>query len=312
MVVTHGSVAGAGSQAGRWAVTIGNFDGVHLGHRALLERVIARGRELDIDSCVLTFEPHPREFFARAAGKPAPARLTRLRDKLELMAQAGIGRVHVAPFNAHLASLPAPRFVEDMLVRGLGVRWLLVGRDFRYGHGRAGDFASLEQASRRHGFGLETMADVQVDAERVSSSAVRDALSAGDLRRAERLLGRRYSISGKVAHGAKLGRDLGFPTANLPLRRPPPLSGIFVVEVDGLGPGVASLGRRPTVNPVPQPLLEVHFLDLNRELYGEHLRVKFLDKLRDEEKYADLAQLKAAIAADVRRAREYFEKNGRL
>jgi riboflavin kinase/FMN adenylyltransferase len=292
-------------------VTIGNFDGVHRGHRALLDRVDARARELNIRSCVLTFEPHPREFFSPDS---APARLSRLRDKLELMASAGVGRVHVARFDRRLASLSATRFVEDVLVRGLRTRSLTVGRDFRFGQGRGGDFAMLEAASERHGFRLESMADVLQDGERVSSSAVRGALQAGDLRRAERLLGHTYTISGRVAHGAKLGRDLGFPTANIPLRRSPPLSGIYVVEVevDGekLGPAVASVGKRPTVNPVARPLLEVHLLDFHEDLYGRHLRVCFLEKLRDEEKYADLAQLKEAIARDVHRAREYFARHG--
>ena len=309
MVVTHGTLQEAA--AGRRAVTIGNFDGVHRGHRALLDRVTAQARELNIASCVLTFEPHPREFFGRAGKGAAPGRLTRLRDKIELIAEAGVDQVHVARFDARLAALPAERFVSDVLVRGLGTRWLAVGRDFRYGQGRAGDFTSLERAGRREGFELEAIADVSLDGERVSSSSVRAALEAGDLRRAERLLGHTYTISGRVAHGAKLGRDLGFPTANIPLRRPPPLSGIYVVEVENLGPGVASVGLRPTVNPVPRPLLEVHLLDHDRgDLYGEHLRVCFLEKLRDEEKFPDLKQLKNAIARDVRRAQDYFERHG--
>jgi riboflavin kinase/FMN adenylyltransferase len=306
-----------GRERGRWALTIGNFDGVHRGHRALLDRVIAKGRELDIGSCVLTFEPHPREFFAPQA---APARLTRLRDKLELMAQAGVARVHVARFDARLASLPAPTFVEDVLARGLGASWLLVGRDFRYGKGRAGDFAALEQAGRRLGFGVEAIGDVQVEGERVSSSAIRAALAAGEFARAERLLGRRYWISGRVAHGTRLGRELGCATANIPLRRSPPVAGIYVVEVEieedgemrggSMRPAVASVGLRPTVNPVARPLLEAHLLDFDGDLYGKHLRVHFLAKLRDEQKFSDLQQLKRAIAADVRMAREYFDNNG--
>lgn len=314
MVVTHGTLQEAA--AGRRAVTIGNFDGVHRGHRVLLDRVASKARDLNIGSCVLTFEPHPREFFGRApaqGGKGAvPGRLTRLRDKIELIAQAGVDQVHVARFDARFAALPAERFVSDVLVRGLGTRWLAVGRDFRYGQGRAGDFASLEQAGRGAGFELEAIADVTLDGERVSSSAARAALEAGDLRRAERLLGHTYTISGRVAHGAKLGRDLGFPTANIPLRRPPPLSGIYVVEVEDFGPGVASIGLRPTINPVPRPLLEVHLLDYgrDRDLYGEHLRVCFLEKLRDEEKYPDLKHLKEAIARDVRRAQDYFARHG--
>jgi riboflavin kinase/FMN adenylyltransferase len=280
---------------------------VHRGHRALIDRVIAKGRELDLTSCVLTFEPHPREFFA---AESAPARLTRLRDKLELMAAAGVERVHVARFNALFAALSAQRFIEDVLVRGLGAQWLLVGRDFRFGARRAGNYAVLEAAGAQYGFAIESMADVLFDGVRVSSSAVRAALKAGDLATAERLLGHPYTISGRVAHGAKLGRSLGFPTANIVLRRPSPLSGIFVVEVDGLGRGVASLGRRPTVNPVPVPLLEVHLFDHQDELYGEHLRVHFLKKLRDEQQFAGLDALKEAIASDARQAREYFASNG--
>lgn len=304
MVVTHGSLQRA---RGRCALTIGNFDGVHRGHRALIDRVTAKAAELQLTSCVLTFEPHPREFFAPAA---APARLSRLRDKLELLAAAGVQHVHVARFNAAFAALTAQRFIEEVLVRGLGTGWLLVGRDFRFGQRRAGDFAALQAAAARFGFGLESMPDVLLEGTRVSSSAVRAALQAGDLRGAERLLGHPYTISGRVAHGAKLGRSLGFPTANIVLRRAPPLSGIFVVEAEGLGRGVASLGRRPTVNPVPVPLLEVHLFDHQDDLYGRRLRVRFLEKLRDEEKYDGLEALKQAIARDARRAREYFANHG--
>jgi riboflavin kinase/FMN adenylyltransferase len=304
MVVTHGSLERA---RGRCALTIGNFDGVHRGHRALIDRVTAKAAELDLTSCVLTFEPHPREFFAPQA---APARLSRLRDKLELLAAAAVQHVHIARFDARFAAFSAQRFIEEVLVRALGTKWLLVGRDFRFGEQRAGDFAALQAAGPRHGFQLESMPDVLWDGVRVSSSAVRAALQAGDLRGAERLLGHPYAISGRVAHGAKLGRALGFPTANVVLRRPPPLSGIFVVEVDRLGRGVASVGRRPTVNPVAVPLLEVHLFDHDADLYGEHLRVRFLEKLRDEEKYEGLEALKQAIARDARQAREYFAHHG--
>jgi len=302
MVVTHGSLQRA---RGRCAATIGNFDGVHRGHRALIDRVTAKAREAELTSCVLTFEPHPREFFAPDA---APARITRLRDKLELMAQAGVEHVHVARFDERFAAMTAGRFIEDVLERGLGVQWLLVGRDFRFGARRAGDFATL--ASR--GFALEAMPDVLFEGKRVSSSAVRAALKAGELAAAEHLLGHPYTISGRVAHGAKLGRGLGFPTANIVLRRAPPLAGIFVVEVDRYGHGVASIGRRPTINPVVIPLLEVHLFDhdADLDLYGEHLRVRFLKKLRDEEKYDGLPALQAAIARDARQAREFFLSHG--
>jgi riboflavin kinase/FMN adenylyltransferase len=300
MVVTHGSLQRA---RGRCAATIGNFDGVHRGHRALIDRVTGKAREAQLTSCILTFEPHPREFFAPDA---APARITRLRDKLELMAQAGVEHVHVARFDARFAAMTAERFIDEVLVRGLGVEWLLVGRDFRFGARRAGDFATL----MNRGFALEAMPDVLFEGKRVSSSAVRAALQAGALAEAERLLGHPYTISGRVAHGAKLGRGLGFPTANIVLRRAPPLAGIFVVEVDRYGHGVASIGRRPTVNPVAIPLLEVHLFDHERDLYGEHLRVRFLKKLRDEEKYDGLPALQAAIARDARQAREFFLSHG--
>ena len=308
MVVTHGSLQRA---PGRCALTIGNFDGVHRGHRALIERVTAKARELELVSCVLTFEPHPREFLDP---KAAPARLTRLRDKLELMEAAGVERVHIARFDRRFASLPAARFIEDVLVQGLATRWLLVGRDFRFGARRAGDFAALARAAPQHGFEVESMPDVLFEAVRVSSSAVRAALKAGELAAAERLLGHPYTISGRVAHGPKLGRKLGFPTANIVLRRPPPLAGIFVVEVEGLAAGlrsgVASLGRRPTINPVPQPLLEVHVFDWEGDLYGEHLRVRFLKKLRDEKRFEGIEALKDAIARDAREAREYLASHG--
>ena len=304
MVVTHGSLRSARSRA---TLTIGNFDGVHRGHLALIERVVAKGRELGVSSCVLTFEPHPREFFA---GDAAPARLTRLHDKLELLAAAGVERVHLIHFNARFAAMSAARFIDDVLLRGLGARWLLVGRDFRFGAKREGDFATLEDAARRQGFALEAMPDVAFNGERVSSSAVRAALAAGDFARAERLLGRAYTMSGKVGQGARLGRKLGFPTANIALAQRPALSGIYVVEVEGLGGGVASVGRRPTVNPVAKPLLEVHLFDWDGELYGQRLRVRFLRKLRDEAKFDDLERLREAIARDAAEAREYFARHG--
>ena len=300
MVVTHGSLQ---ANPGRCALTIGNFDGVHRGHRALIERVIAAARESGLPACVLTFEPHPREFFTPDA---APPRLTRLRDKVELLAALGVDRVHVATFNRGFASLSPARFIEDVLVRGLGVRKLIVGRDFRFGAQRSGSFATLQSQD----FTVEAMPDVEFQGRRVSSSAIRAALKAGDLVEAERMLGHPYAISGRVAHGAKLGRGLGFPTANIVLRRPPPVAGIFVVEVEEYGHGVASVGRRPTVNPVAVPLLEVHLFEHDADLYGERLSVHFLKKLRDEEKYDGLPALQAAIARDARQAREYFRKHG--
>jgi riboflavin kinase/FMN adenylyltransferase len=300
MVVTHGSLQPTRS---RCALTIGNFDGVHRGHRALIERVTAKARELSVPSCVLTFEPHPREFFAESR---APARLTRLRDKLELLAAAGVERTHIARFDARFAALDAERFIDEVLKKWLGVRWLLVGRDFRFGARRAGDFSTLQNK----GFDVEAMPDVQSGSSRVSSSAIRAALAAGDFALAQRLLGHPYTLSGRVAHGAKLGRELGFPTANIVLRHPSPLSGIYVVDAGERGPGVASVGKRPTVNPVEVPLLEVHLFGETRDLYGEHLTVRFLKKLRDERKFDGLPALRDAIARDAAQAREYFATHG--
>lgn len=307
MVVSHGSLP---RPAARHAVTVGNFDGVHLGHRAMLERLVAKARALGVPACVLTFEPHPREFFAP---QTAPARLTRLREKLELIAESGVERVHVLRFDARLASLAPERFVADVLAAGLGVRWLLVGRDFRYGAKRAGDYAALETESAPHGFELEAMPEVALQGARVSSSGVRAALAVGDLAAAAKLLGRPYMMSGRVAHGERLGRKLGFPTANIVLRRTPPLAGIFVVEAEleethRRLAGVASVGRRPTVRENAAPLLEVHLFDFDEAIYGRHLRVKFLEKLRDEKKYDGLEALAAAIAADAVRARQHFAR----
>jgi riboflavin kinase/FMN adenylyltransferase len=236
-----------------------------------------------------------------------------------LIAEAGIQRTHVLRFGAQLAALAADRFVEEVLVRGFGVRWLLVGRDFRFGAKRAGDFAALQTAAAGGGFEVEAMGDVVDAGQRISSSGVRAALAAGDLAGAAQLLGRGYSMSGRVAHGEKLGRTLGFPTANIVLRRRPPLAGIFAVEAEleetrVVLRGVASVGRRPTVKDDAAPLLEVHLFDWegahHDPLYGRHLRVKFLHKLRDEEKYGGLDALKSAIAQDVAQAKDYFKSNG--
>ncbi len=307
MVVSHGTPA----PGGRHALTVGNFDGVHLGHRAMIERVVRRAGDLGVRSCVLTFEPLPREFFSPDS---APPRLSRLREKIELFEAAGIDRVHVARFDARFAALAPERFIEEVLVRGLGVRWMLVGNDFRFGARRAGDLSTLEAATARYGFELEAMPEVLHAGERVSSSAVRRALEAGDFACAASLLGRDYTVSGRVAHGRKLGRELGFPTANIVLPRRPPLAGIYVVEVHGADPGqpdrwlpgVANIGLRPTVNAVEMPLLEIHLFDFAEELYGRHLRARFLARLREERKYPNLDALRSAIANDVQRAKHYF------
>jgi riboflavin kinase/FMN adenylyltransferase len=287
------------------ALTIGNFDGVHRGHQAMLSRLVEAAEDLALPSAVLTFDPHPREFFARAA---APPRLSTLRAKLERFSAFGIDRVYVARFDARLAALAPETFIDDVLVAGLGARWVLVGEDFRFGKGRAGDIHTLRAAARR--FSVEAMRTVAIEGERASSSAVRAALAAGNLAHANALLGRSFTISGRVAHGAKLGRSLGFPTANIRLKRKPPLSGIFAVRVHGLEPqsraAVATLGVRPTVSASGVPLLEVFIFDFDDVIYGRRIAVEFLHKLRDEERYPDLDALTRQIRADAARAREFF------
>ncbi len=283
-------------------LTIGNFDGVHRGHRALLARLTGLAQQAGLPAAVMTFEPNPREFFAPQS---APARLASLREKLQLLAECGVDQAYVCAFNQRFAALTADAFVER-IVRGLGVRHLMIGDDFRFGKGRSGDFALLQQ----HGFGVEAMETLVHEGERVSSSAVREALDAGDLEHAERLLGRPYCISGRVIHGQKLGRKLGYATANIQLKRlKAPLSGIFVVTVDGIGArqykGVASLGVRPTVSASGKPTLEVYIFDFEGDLYRAHLRVNFLHKLRDEAKFDSLDALQAQIARDVADAKAH-------
>lgn len=293
---------------GPTAIAIGNFDGVHRGHGALLGRLGEVARHSVLPPTVLTFEPHPREFFSPAS---APARLTTLREKLELLAEAGVEQAMVCRFNAGFATLSADQFIEQVLVQGLRVRHLIIGDDFRFGRGRAGDFALLQRAGTRHGFAVEAMGSVTVDGERVSSSGVRAALAAGDMAQAASLLGRPYIIDGKVAHGDKVGRQLGFATANIRIKHNPlPMTGVFAVQVGGLGaeplPGVANLGIRPTVGGT-RPLLEVHLFDFDRDIYGAHLSVRFVHKLRNEQRFPNFDALKAQIAADAVAARAFFE-----
>lgn len=289
-------------------LTIGNFDGVHRGHQALLERLMAHARSLALPAAVLTFEPSPREFFAP---DQAPARLTSLREKLKLLECSGVDQVYVCRFNAKLASLSAEDFIERILVRGLATRHLIVGDDFRFGRGRVGDFELLQKAGLAHGFKVETMATIDWQGERVSSSAVREALENGEIEHAGRLLGRPYCISGRVMHGEKLGRQLGFPTANVQLKRKRlPLLGVFAVTLSGIAeqplPGAASLGVRPTLGTGLKPVLEVHLLDFDRPIYDSHVCVSFMHKLRAEAKYASLDVLKAQIADDIEATRTYF------
>jgi riboflavin kinase/FMN adenylyltransferase len=304
------------------ALTIGNFDGVHRGHQAMLALLRSEAQHRGVPSCVLTFEPHPRDYFAAATGRAelAPARIGTLRDKLEELARCGIDQTVVLPFDARLASQPPEGFIDDVLIRGLGVRYVLVGDDFRFGAKRAGDYALLDASGSARGFDVARMNSYEVRGLRVSSSAVREALGRGDLEAVGRLLGRTYAISGHVVHGRKLGRELGFRTLNLRFSHwKPAASGIFVVRVHGLAErpveGVANLGVRPSLDPNDvnggRVLLETHCFDWPASLgsdggYGKIVRVELLHKLHDELKYDGLDALMKGINQDCDDARRFL------
>lgn len=285
------------------AVTIGNFDGVHLGHCAILKQLAAIGAEAGAPATLVTFEPHPGEFFA---GDESPARLTRFREKIIALSRLPLERVLVLRFDQSFSMISANDFIRRYLIAGLGVRHLLVGDDFRFGHRAEGDFGLLEDSSRAEGFGLTRRDTFRLNGVRVSSARIREALMCGDLDLVARLLGRPYSMLGRVVRGRQLGRSLGFATANLPVRRRVcPLRGVFAVEVEGAGPcrlqGMANVGTRPTVAG-DTTLLEVHLFDFNGELYGQELSVEFVVRLRDEQRFDNVDMLKAQIARDMARA----------
>ncbi len=309
--------ASATAPSGR-AITIGNFDGVHRGHQAMLAQLRNEAQHRGLPSCVMTFEPNPRDHFARLSGHPerAPARIATLRDKLSELERCGIDQVAVLRFDAAFAALPPQTFIEHVLVQGLGARYVLVGDDFCFGAKRAGDYAMLDAAGTAQGFDVARMMSYEVHGVRVSSSALREALAAGDMAAAQTWLGRPYSISGHVLHGRKLGRDLGFRTLNLRFAHPKPAAlGIFVVRVHGLStaslPGVASLGVRPSVEHAGRVLLESHCLAWPDVLgaeggYGKCVRVELLHKLHDERHYESLDALRAGIEQDEVQARAWM------
>lgn len=287
--------------------TIGNFDGVHLGHQAVLAQLAMKGDVLRLPAVVITFEPQPFEYFVP---EKAPARLTRFREKVEALRAFSIQQLCVLRFNQALARMSAEEFIQKLLVNGLNVRYLVVGDDFRFGRHRQGDFAMLQQAGKQHGFQVVNMHTFAIEHDRVSSTRIRDALRVGDLEMAEKLLGRPYRMSGRVAHGDKRGRQMGFPTANIHLHRCKiPLTGVFAVQLFGLDEepvnGVANIGIRPTVGG-DKALLEVHLFDFNRTIYGEHVQVHFLHKIRDEQRFDGLDALIAQIKIDCGQAREFF------
>ena len=287
-------------------LTIGNFDGVHLGHQAVLRQLQLKGAELGLPACVMLFEPQPMELFVREG---APARLTRLRDKFLALQALGLDRLLCVRFGHDFANLEPDRFIQEILVARLGVRYLVIGDDFCFGRGRAGDFALLQAAGQRFGFEVVSTQSFCVAEQRVSSTRLREALRGDRLAEVHAMLGEPYTVSGRVAHGDKLGRTIGFPTANVHLkRRVTPVSGVYAVEVVFSGHthyGVANVGTRPTVNG-HRPQLEVHIFDFSGDLYGRHIRVRLCHKLRDEKKFDSFAALQVQIHQDADTARRYF------
>jgi riboflavin kinase/FMN adenylyltransferase len=318
MQITRGLPRSPALAATGCALTIGNFDGVHRGHQAMLALLRSEARHRGVPSCVLTFEPHPRDFFASRMGRPetAPRRISTLRDAMAELARCGVDRVVVLRFDERLSSLAPQAFIDDILVAGLGARYVLVGDDFRFGAKRAGDYALLDAAGCCAGFDVARMQSYEVHGQRVSSSAVRDALARGDMDSAAALLGRPYCVTGHAVHGRKLGRELGFRTLNLRFRHSRPAAmGIFVARVHGLGDlpiaAVASLGVRPTVEDAGRVLLEAHCLQWPAELgieagYGRCLRVELVHKLHDERRYESMDTLREGITRDVDDARAWF------
>ncbi|MGY0218273.1 bifunctional riboflavin kinase/FAD synthetase [Endozoicomonadaceae bacterium StTr2] len=289
--------------------SIGNFDGVHLGHQDIIQQLSAKASALNAHACVILFEPQPKEFFTP---EKAPARISTLREKIELLQQFGIDQVLVVRFDKLFRSLSADEFIQRVLVDGLAVKHLVVGDDFRFGSDRAGNFARLEQAGQQYGFGVNNTRSVIVDGDRVSSTLVRHSLQQADFERAAELLGHRYSMSGRVISGQQLGRTLGTPTANIQLkRRRIPMSGVFAVRVtvdNQTWPGVANLGIRPTVSG-KTPLLEVHLLGFSGNLYDKRIHVEYVKKIRDERKFDSLDALRAAIQVDQRDAQDILAAN---
>lgn len=296
-------------------VTIGNFDGVHIGHEHLIAQTIESAKSLNAPSLLITFEPHPFEFFNQNSQKGL-ARLTRFREKMIALGALGIEHILILPFNANLAQLSPKDFVNLIIVKALKAKAIWIGDDFRFGKKREGDIPLLTSLGNANHFSVNALSPVLLDGIRVSSTRVRQALADGDHTLAHRLLGRPYSMLGRIVRGDQLGRQWGFPTANIKLHRSvTPVHGIYTVFVEGLManplPGVANVGSRPTVDGT-RTLLEVHLLDFDQDIYGREVSVVFCEKMRDEVRYANIALLKQQIAKDVLLARDYFHKQGVL
>tara|TARA_R110001592_G_scaffold215025_2_gene468328 strand:+ start:107881 stop:108813 length:933 start_codon:yes stop_codon:yes gene_type:complete len=292
-------------------VTIGAFDGVHLGHQAVIRHLLDQSRELQVPSLVIVFEPLPREYLAPLE---APARIMSFREKFFAMRELGVDRLLRVQFNESLRAMSAQQFLDDIFVAGLGVRYVVLGDDFRFGNDREGDLEFIKQQGPRYGYEARPTPTLSIDGERVSSTRIREALASADFAEAERLLGRAYSISGKVVYGRQLGRTLGTPTANLELHRlRAPLSGVYVVKVSGAGlhdaAGVANVGVRPTVDDSIKANLEVHLLDKDVRLYGQHIEVTFRHKLRDEQKFGSVDELRDNIVRDIENTRAWLDQH---
>ena len=290
------------------ALTVGAFDGIHRGHQSVLAHLRARAAERHLPSAVIVFEPLPREYFRPLE---APPRITNFRERLQALAGTGIDRVLVLKFDAALRSMSADEFISEVFVNGLGGEYVALGDDFRFGNSREGDYEYARAASKRYGYEVQQTATFELDGERVSSTRVREVLANADFETAERLLGRPFTLTGRVEYGRQLGRELGAPTANIRLNRlKSPLSGVYAVRVDGAGldgaHGVANVGTRPTIGDSLKANLEVHLLDRSVDLYGKRLTVRFAHKLRDEKKYDSLEDLKAGIGADIDNARQWL------
>lgn len=289
-------------------LTIGNFDGLHLGHRAVIEKLAAHGRKLGLPAVVLLFEPQPLEYFL---GENAPSRLTRLREKVIQFSSLPVDQLLVLGFNRHLANYRAEDFIKDILIDRLNVKYLVVGDDFHFGKARRGNFAMLKEAGEQYGFQVEDTRSLELDGMRISSTLIRDALGEGNLALAAKMLGRDFSVCGRVAHGDKRGRMLGFPTANIEMfRKNTPIVGVYAVTMTGIDgreyAGVANVGTRPTVDGSAKVILETHLFDFNREIYGAYVEVHFKRKIRDEMRFQSLQQLQQQIDHDVRQAKEIF------
>jgi riboflavin kinase/FMN adenylyltransferase len=292
-------------------VTIGAFDGVHLGHQAVIRHLLEKSAELGLPSTIIVFEPLPREYFSPLK---APARIMSFREKFFALRELGVDRLLRVRFNERLRGMSAQQFVDDIFVAGLGVRYVVLGDDFRFGNDREGDLEFIRQQGPRYGYEARPTPTLSIDGERVSSTRIREALDRADFAAAARLLGRPYSISGKVVYGRQLGQTLGTPTANLELQRlRAPLNGVYAVQVSGAGlegaRGVANIGVRPTVDDSIKANLEVHLLDREIGLYGQHIEVTFRHKLREEKKFGSVDELRENIARDIENTRAWFDRH---